>query len=310
MNDSHSVVSDSATPRTIAYQAPLSMGFSRQEYWSGKWLFPSPGDLPDPGIKPRSPALQVNSFTSWATREAYHGPPFNPSCCHTAQRCRCNPNPLQVEPLWPSWYGCSLEAEESEDPMRQPLTVPFVPSQSIWRLWSTSHLLVPGTCSPPPSRGHSSWRPRVSLLVLGKDAHRRFWPSAPDHLRNSQGSLCPAFSPLGILRQLLLSSELSATWPQFPSHTTHPSASAALRESPESLSPSPTKEQPHLHPTCWPLRQLSGGRAGSVPASFGIRRLQGAGRWKVPRILPGLCRDLIYACFYWHKVTQLLPRWP
>ena len=45
-----------ATPWTVAYQDPLSMGFSRQEYWSGL-LFPSLGDLPNPGIKPRSPAL-------------------------------------------------------------------------------------------------------------------------------------------------------------------------------------------------------------------------------------------------------------
>ena len=45
------------TPRTVAYQAPPSMGFSRQEYWS--WLpFPSPGDLSNPGTEPRSPALQ------------------------------------------------------------------------------------------------------------------------------------------------------------------------------------------------------------------------------------------------------------
>ena len=44
------------TPWTVAYQAPLSMGFPRQEYWSGL-PFPSPGDLPDPGIEPRSPAL-------------------------------------------------------------------------------------------------------------------------------------------------------------------------------------------------------------------------------------------------------------
>ena len=46
---------------TIACRAPLSMGFSRQEYWSGL-PFPSPGDLPDPGIEPRSPALQVDSL--------------------------------------------------------------------------------------------------------------------------------------------------------------------------------------------------------------------------------------------------------
>ena len=54
---SHSVVSDSfVTPWTAAHQAPLSMGFSRQEQWSGL-PFPSPGDLPDPGIRPSSLAL-------------------------------------------------------------------------------------------------------------------------------------------------------------------------------------------------------------------------------------------------------------
>ena len=52
-----------ATPWIAAYQAPLSMGFSRQEYWSGL-PFPSPGDLPDPGIEPRSPALEADALTS------------------------------------------------------------------------------------------------------------------------------------------------------------------------------------------------------------------------------------------------------
>ena len=50
-----------ATPWTVAFQAPLSMGFSRQGYWNGL-PFPSPGDLPDPGIKPGSPALQTDSL--------------------------------------------------------------------------------------------------------------------------------------------------------------------------------------------------------------------------------------------------------
>ena len=49
------------TPWTVARQAPLCMGFSRQEYWSGL-PFPSPGDLPSPGIEPRSPALQADSL--------------------------------------------------------------------------------------------------------------------------------------------------------------------------------------------------------------------------------------------------------
>ena len=52
-----------ATPWTVAYQAPLSMEFSRQEYWSGL-PFPSPWDLPDPGIEPRSPALQADTLPS------------------------------------------------------------------------------------------------------------------------------------------------------------------------------------------------------------------------------------------------------
>ena len=50
-----------ATLWTVAYQARPSMGFSRQEYWSGL-PFPSPGDLPDPGIEPRSPALQADAL--------------------------------------------------------------------------------------------------------------------------------------------------------------------------------------------------------------------------------------------------------
>ena len=55
---SRSVMSDSAIPWTVAYQASPSMEFSRQGFWSGL-PFPSPGDLPDPGIEPRSPALQA-----------------------------------------------------------------------------------------------------------------------------------------------------------------------------------------------------------------------------------------------------------
>ena len=52
-----------ATLWTVAHQAPLSMGFSRQEYWSGL-PFPSPGDLPNPGIKPGSPTLQADALPS------------------------------------------------------------------------------------------------------------------------------------------------------------------------------------------------------------------------------------------------------
>ena len=59
------------TPWTVAYQAPQPVEFSRQEYWSGL-SFPSPGDLPDPGIEPRSPALQADALPSQ--------PPGKPRC--------------------------------------------------------------------------------------------------------------------------------------------------------------------------------------------------------------------------------------
>ena len=51
------------TPWTVAYKAPLSMEFSRQEYWNGL-PFPSPGDLPDSGIEPKYPALQADALLS------------------------------------------------------------------------------------------------------------------------------------------------------------------------------------------------------------------------------------------------------
>ena len=63
------VMFDSATPWTVGCQAPLSMGFPKQGYWSGV-PFPSPGDLPNPGIEPAPPALAGRFFTT--------APPGNP----------------------------------------------------------------------------------------------------------------------------------------------------------------------------------------------------------------------------------------
>ena len=57
-----------ATPWTVAHQAPLPMGLSQQEYWS-RLPFPSPGDLPNPGMEPASPALTGGFFTTGATWE-------------------------------------------------------------------------------------------------------------------------------------------------------------------------------------------------------------------------------------------------
>ena len=62
-------MSNSVITWTVALQAPLSMGFPRQEHWS-RLPFPSPADLPDPGIEPRSPKLQVDSL-HLSHQEAY-----------------------------------------------------------------------------------------------------------------------------------------------------------------------------------------------------------------------------------------------
>ena len=113
-----------ATPWIVAYQAPLSMGFSRQEYWSGL-PFPSPGHLHNPGIEPRSPSLQANALTS--------GPPGKPfymldvcSCLNIFSRklfdgsvyeigegngnplqCSCLENPRDQGAWWAAVYGVS-----------------------------------------------------------------------------------------------------------------------------------------------------------------------------------------------------------
>ena len=89
---SHSVVSDSATSWTVACQAPLSMVFSRQEYWS-RLLFPSPGDLPDPGIEPGSlgsPALAGRFFTTV--------PPGKPLLVSNYKNNECNKLPQTLVP--------------------------------------------------------------------------------------------------------------------------------------------------------------------------------------------------------------------
>ena len=83
-------------PWTVAHQAPLSMGFSGQEYWSGLPCSP-PGDLPHPGIKPWSSALQANSLP--------YEPPGKP-------KGRVGPPQLQMEGAWDPWVDC---VEQSPD---------------------------------------------------------------------------------------------------------------------------------------------------------------------------------------------------
>ena len=91
-HESESEVAQSATPWTVAYQTPLSMGFSRQGYWSGL-PFSSPGDLPYPEIKPRSLALQADSLLTELPRK----PPFGVSWPKLA---------MFVHPLANPFYVC------------------------------------------------------------------------------------------------------------------------------------------------------------------------------------------------------------
>ena len=88
------------TPWTVAHQVSPSMGFSRQEYWSGL-PFPSPGDAPDPVIKPGSPTLQADSLLSEPP-----GKPYGLTHCSGHQHCPSNIfcSPL-VQGTWMALWG-------------------------------------------------------------------------------------------------------------------------------------------------------------------------------------------------------------
>ena len=84
-------------PRTVACQAPLSMEFFRQEYWSGL-PFPPPGDLPNPGIEPVSPALAGRFFTAELPDNLPRDIKTVCSCCLVAQLCLTLCNPVDCHP--------------------------------------------------------------------------------------------------------------------------------------------------------------------------------------------------------------------
>ena len=103
------------TPWTVAYQAPPSMGFFRQEYWSGL-PFPSPGDLPNPGIEPRSPAFQADTLTS--------EPPGKPTT-------------PKLHPKLPSFQGLHRS---------YPISYPCYPSKSVYRKFSKTTFILETNC--------------------------------------------------------------------------------------------------------------------------------------------------------------------
>ena len=152
-----------ATSWTIAHQAPLSMGFCRLEYWSGL-AFLSPGDLPDPGIKPESSAFAGRLLIIWATREAhesgkwYHSIltlPFLSAFPTQEHPHLLGHNALEKEDIWTSlvvqWIGIHLPKQGTQgDPGS---------FHTPWRNWA----YAPPTLEPV---SHNSW-----LVCYNCEAH-------------------------------------------------------------------------------------------------------------------------------------------
>ena len=113
------------TPWTVAYQAPLPMGFSRQEYWS-RVQFPSPGDLPNPGIEPGFPALQtdadwrkgiLNTAIPYSGIHCSHKKKQGTSIYSSPWRMEWLPTPLFLPGEFHglrSLEGCSLQSVKSQ----------------------------------------------------------------------------------------------------------------------------------------------------------------------------------------------------
>ena len=128
------------TPWAVAYQAPLSMGFSRQEYWSGL-PFPSPGDLPNPGIEPGFPTLEADALTS--------EPPGNQNkwlffirsigtqtISLSSQEAIWKGKIQKSSQTWP-YHHCFWLAQPKRWPNKQ---IIMAITYNIWRVLSTSHL--------------------------------------------------------------------------------------------------------------------------------------------------------------------------
>ena len=149
-----SVVSDSVTPWIVACQAPLSMGFLRQEYWSGL-PFPSPGYLPDPGMEPESPALAGEFFTTEPP-----GKPLFPSSKSVPRPCLCPWPPLLPSSLPAlNWAMGAGPAERKQTVLSfRGLRGPGVCFQRLkgsvqvghcecWAVWWSHRLLTEGSCT-------------------------------------------------------------------------------------------------------------------------------------------------------------------
>ena len=150
-----------ATPWTGACQAPPSVGFSRQEYWSGV-PFPSPGDLPNPGIEPGSPTLQADSLLSqppgklcWEETVKGQDQKQEDHCkgCwnNSGERCWWLTAGKEQQEHWEEWKtGCGVWEKEHYPGCHLSLW------SKQWCAWSLSYvwLCYPIDSSPPGSSVH------------------------------------------------------------------------------------------------------------------------------------------------------------
>ena len=157
-----------ATPWTVAHQAPLSTGFSRQEYCS-ELPFPSPGDLPYPGTEPRSPTLQADSLASKPLRQPASSVPCPLSFSQWFLSTLASAFPvlhvqsLHCTPAARPFSGAELYTAQPSHPSSQQLWVPYrlqvVPTPLAWEptwrtlalsfLWDPKPHTGPGSTMPP-----------------------------------------------------------------------------------------------------------------------------------------------------------------
>ena len=130
------------TPWTVAWQAPLFMGFSRQEYWSAE-PFPSPGDLPDPGIKIQSPALQADFLPS----ESPGKPITIYKCMYVYLKCLYYFFHMSLGKLHTSWLWGTRDPSPSEFLSRRTLSRSLLGPRAWKAPGHAAQRCVPGSLS-------------------------------------------------------------------------------------------------------------------------------------------------------------------
>ena len=174
-----------ATPWPVAYQAPPSMKFSRQEYWS-RFPFPSPGDLPDPGIEPWSPELQADTLPwiiscgIWRETLTTHDFPSS------APRCPC-----LFEVMTPTWarHACRYEPAILTD-LRKTLHL------SLWGLAFLQSKLM-------PFHTPLSFTDGAEVTIYITWSPGQIWICVPEVQTLSTFGTCPPFHEFALVSPFL-----------------------------------------------------------------------------------------------------------